>query len=79
MSCTSRQTAWSIQAGRNQNVGMLKRMPVGSQTQSCEPWRQVFTLGGSQRRDGSNDLCLSALWAEEADETTALGPTVELK
>lgn len=23
----------------------------------------VFTLGGSQRRDGCNDLCLSALWA----------------
>ena len=38
-----------------------------------------FSHWVAPRGDGSNDLCLSALWAEEADETTALGPTVELK
>lgn len=33
----------------------------------------------SWRRNGSSDLFLSALWAEGADETAALGPTVEIE
>lgn len=86
---TRHQTAWGthgVQTGRPAGI-----RPWGAYKdtgRTLEQWEAVagYCTGwleglgcASWRRNGSSDLFLSALWAEGADETAALGPTVEIE